>query len=70
MADKLKYFGQAHAFKAYVGEKAVSLYFTAREGCVLAEKILRAANAQQKLSITAYYGKKREKTQVTVTSRD
>ena len=70
MAGKLKYFGQAHAFKAYVGEKAVSLYFTNEEAFVLAEKILRAANAQRDLSITAYYGKKRERTQVTVTSRD
>ena len=69
MAKKLKYFGQAYASKAYVGKKAVSLYFTKDQGFLLAEKILRASNAREDLSITAYHGKGRQKTQVTVTWR-
>lgn len=69
MAKKLKYFGQAYASEAYVGKKAVTLNFDKEQGSLLAEKILKAANAGKGLSITAYYGKRRPKTQVTVTWR-
>jgi len=67
VAKKLGYFGQAYATKVYVGKKAVSLYFEKDQGFLLAEKILRAANSREGLSLTAYYGKKRKRTQVTVT---
>ena len=67
MAKKLKYFGQAYASKVYVGKKAVSLYFEKDQGFRLAEKVLRAANEREGLSLTAYYGKRRQRTQVTVT---
>ncbi len=69
MAKKLKYFGQAYASEVYVGKKAVTLNFAKDQGFNLAEKVLRASNAGKGLSLTAYFGKRRQKTQVTVTWR-
>ncbi len=71
MATRRKYFGQAKAFKVYIGPKSVNLRLVRQEGFMLAEKILRAANAGRSLDITVYPRKpKGTRSQITVTSKD
>ncbi len=71
MATRRKYFGQAKAFKVYIGPKSVNLRLAREEGFILAEKVLRAANAGRSLDIAIYpQSLKGGNSQITVTSKD
>lgn len=70
--SKRKYFGQAHAMKVNVGNKAVNLQLEPKEAFKLAEKILSAGNAEGRFDIAIHHGKKTNtgRTQITITRNE
>jgi hypothetical protein len=50
----MAYYGSAHPFKVYQGEKSVSLRIKKQEAYLLAEAILRAANKNAEVNLAIY----------------
>ena len=71
MSKKRRYFGQAQAEKVWIGSKSVDLRLDQAQGLILAEKILKAANASRTMDIAVYLRQASgAQGRITVTSKD
>ena len=67
----MAYYGIAHAFKCYRGEKSVSLRLEKKEALSLAENLLRAANRNKSIDVAIYPARSaKSKTRINVLSKD
>ncbi|PYX10654.1 MAG: hypothetical protein DMG88_01765 [Acidobacteria bacterium] len=67
----MTYFGNAHAFKCYQGDKSVSLKLDKREALLMAENLLRAANRNKSVDVAIYPARSaKAKTRINVLSSD